>query len=198
MSSGETRAGASPVERSVPADGILSRRNEDVMKIRLIRCKDGIKAVVGDHVQSVARVARAFPRSNPDHFVGLLGEDGHEICLVEDPVTLDSKSREVLNAALKEAYFIPRIREILSVTPRGTGGEWTVVAEDGEHGFRTQDREALDGSEPPSITITDQSGRRYLIEDYWALDRESRNTIRDLVPDEVLGRRSRIVSLRRR
>ena len=168
------------------------------MKIRLIRCKDGIKAVIGDNVQSVARVARAFPRSNPDHFVGLMGDDGHEICLLEDPVTLDSKSREVLNAALKEAYYIPRIREILSVTPRGTGGEWTVVTEDGELAFRTQDREALDGSEPPSITISDESGRRYLILDYWALDRDSQNTIRDLVPDDVLRRRSRIVSLRRR
>ena len=198
MSSGETRADASPVERSVPADGILFRRNKDEMKIRLIRCEDGVKAVIGDDVQSVARVARAFPRSNPDHFVGLLGEDGHEICLLEDPVTLDSKSREVLNAALKEAYYIPRIREILSVTPRGTGGEWAAVAEDGELTFRTQDREALDGSEPPSITITDESGRRYLIEDYWALDRDSQNTIRELVPDEVLRRRARIVSLHRR
>lgn len=167
------------------------------MKIRLIRRKDGIKAVIGDSVQSVARVARAFPRSKPDHFVGLLGEDGREICLIEDPGTLDRRSREVLNAALKEAYFIPRIREILSVTPQGTGGEWSVVAEDGELAFRTQDREALDGSESPSITITDESGRRYLIEDYWALDRDSQNTIRNLVPDEVLRRRSRVVSLRR-
>ena len=168
------------------------------MKIRLIRRKDGIKAVIGDNVQSVARIAMAFPRSNPDRFVGLLGEDGHEICLIEDPGTLDGHSREVLNAALKDAYHIPRIREILSVTPRGTGGEWTVVAEDGERSFRTQDREALDGSEPPSITITDESGRRYLIEDYWALDRDSQNAIRDLVPDEVMRRRSRMVSLRRR
>lgn len=167
------------------------------MKIRLIRRKDGIKAVIGDNVQSVARFARAFPRSKPDHFVGLLGEDGREICLIEDPGTLDRRSREVLNAALKEAYFIPRIREILSVTPQGTGGEWSVVAEDGELAFRTQDREALDGSESPSITITDESGRRYLIEDYWALDRDSQNTIRNLVPDEVLRRRSRVVSLRR-
>lgn len=167
------------------------------MEIRLIRCKNGITADIGGSVQSVARVVRAFPRSNPDHFVGLLGDDGHEICLIEDPGTLDRHSREVLDAALKDAYFIPRIGEILSVTPQGTGGEWTVVAEDGELSFRTLDREALDGSEPPSITVTDESGRRYLIVDYWALDRDSRNTIRDLVPDELMRRRTRMVSLRR-
>ena len=167
------------------------------MKIRLRQRKDHIEAVIGDIVHPVNRVARAFPRSNPDRFVGLLGEDGHEICLIEDPGTLDADSQEILKAALKDAYFIPKIREILSMTPRGTGGEWCVVAEDGEIVFRTQDREALDGSEPPSITVTDENGRRYRIEDYWAMDRESRNTIRDLVPDEVLRRRVRVVSLRR-
>jgi hypothetical protein len=167
------------------------------MKIRLVRCKNGIRAEIGENVHTVARVAKAFPRSNPDHFVGLLGEDGHEICLIDDPGTLDRSSQEVLDDALKDAYFIPRIREILSMTPRGTGGVWTVVSEDGELVFRTQDREALDGSEPPSITVTDENGRRYLIEDYWTMDRDSRNTIRDLVPDEVTRRRARIVSVRR-
>lgn len=170
---------------------------EDSMTIRLKQCENGIIADVGGDVQPVARVARAFPRSNPDRFVGLLGEDGQEICLIEDPGTLDADSQEILNAALKDAYFIPRIREILSVTPRGTGGEWTVVAEDGEVVFRTQDREALDGSEPPSITVTDENGRRYRIKDYWAMDRESRNAMRDLVPDEVLRLRARVVRLRR-
>ncbi|MDE2998909.1 MAG: DUF1854 domain-containing protein [Gemmatimonadota bacterium] len=167
------------------------------MEIRLSRREDHIEAVIGDNVHQVTRVARAFPRSNPDRFVGLLGEDGQEICLIEDPGTLDADSQEILNAALKDAYSFPRIREILSVAPRGTGGEWTVVAEEGEIVFRTQDREALDGSEPPGITITDDNGRRYRIEDYWAMDRESRNTIRDLVPDEVLRRRARVVRLRR-
>ncbi|MDE2888066.1 MAG: DUF1854 domain-containing protein [Gemmatimonadota bacterium] len=167
------------------------------MKIRLIQRKNGLLAVIGGSVQPVARVARAFPKSNPGRFVGLLGEDGHEICLIEDPGALDADSQGILNAALKDAYFIPRIREILSVAPRGTGGEWTVVAEDGEIVFRTQDREALDGSKPPAITVTDENGRRYWIEDYWAMDRESRNTIRELVPDEVLRRRARVVSIRR-
>ncbi|MDE3257459.1 MAG: DUF1854 domain-containing protein [Gemmatimonadota bacterium] len=167
------------------------------MRIRLRRRENQIEAVIGDIVQPVDRVARAFPRSNPDRFVGLLGEDGHEICLIEDPGSLDADSQVILKAALKDAYFIPRIREILSMSPRGTGGEWTVVTEEGEIVFRTQDREALDGSEPPSITVTDENGRRYRIEDYWAMDRESRNTMRDLVPDEVLRRRARVVSLRR-
>ncbi len=167
------------------------------MNIRLIQRESVMLAVVGDSVQPVARVARAFPRSSPDRYVGLLGENGNEICLIDDPGTLDADSQEILNAALKDAYFIPRILEILSVTPRGTGGEWTVVAEDGEIVFRTQDREALDGSEPPSITVTDENGRRYRIEDYWAMDRESRKTIRDLVPDEVLRLRARVVRVRR-
>ena len=167
------------------------------MRIRLRRREDRIEAVIGGHVQPVSRVARAFPRSHPERFVGLLGEDGHEICLIEDPGALDADSQEILNAALKDAYFIPRIQEILSVAPRGTGGEWTVVAEEGEITFRTQDREALDGSEPPAITLTDENGRRYRIDDYWAMDRESRNTIRDLVPDEVLRLRARVVRLRR-
>ena len=54
---------------------------------------------------------------------------------------------------------------------------------------RQADRDGLDGSQAPDIVVTDDQGKRYRIENYWGMDRESRDTIRDLLPDKVLRAR---------
>ena len=137
----------------------------------------------------VDRVVRAFPKTNPQGYVGLLDADGREIGLIEDPDALDSESRAIAEEALKAAYFVPTILEIRTVVVRGTGSTWEVLTDDGEREFRIQDREALDGSDGPAIMVTDEDGKRYSIENYWTMDRDSRDAIRDLLPAKVLRTR---------
>jgi len=55
--------------------------------------------------------------------------------------------------------------------------------------FRLQSMDALDGSEPPAISIRDDNGKRYRIKDYWDLDKDSRGEIADMLPRNLLRAR---------
>jgi hypothetical protein len=109
--------------------------------------------------------------------------------MLGDPSKLDVSSLRLLQAELKAVYFVPTILEVRSVERRGTGSHWEVLADDGELAFTLQSTDSLDGSAPPAITIRDDNGKRYKIDDYWELDKESRSEIADMLPRNLLRAR---------
>jgi uncharacterized membrane protein YgcG len=161
----------------------------DPAAVSLKKNGDKIEALIHGKTTSVDRVARAFPQSNPDQFVSLMDELGHEIGIIENPKILDTASRNLLEAELKAIYFVPTISAITSVVSKGTGSQWTVDTDDGEYTFRILGRDALKGNEPPAIEITDEHGKRYKIDNYWDLDADSRDFTSDLLPDKVVKAR---------
>lgn len=163
--------------------------NLDPEKTQLIRDGEGIYVVVDGQRLPVWRVALAFPQTHPDRFVGFLNLDGREIGMVKDPEGLDSDSLALLRAELKTAYFVPTVQCIRSVVHHGTSSVWEVETDDGDQTFRIPDRDSLDGSEAPAIKIRDAEGKRYRIEDYWDLDSDSKEMIKDLLPRQIRGMR---------
>ena len=163
--------------------------NLDPAAISLKKNGDKIEALIHGKTSFVDRLARAFPHSNPDQFVSLMDELGHEIGIIENPKKLDDASRNLLEAELKAIYFVPTISAITSVVSKGTGSQWTVDTDDGEYTFRILGRDALKGDEPPAVEITDEHGKRYRIDNYWDLDAESRDLTSDLLPDKVVKAR---------
>jgi len=163
--------------------------NLDPAAISLKKNGDKIEALIHGKTSFVDRLARAFPHSNPDQFVSLMDELGHEIGIIENPKKLDAASRNLLEAELKAIYFVPTISAITSVVAKGTGSQWTVDTDDGEYTFRILGRDALKGDDPPAIEITDENGKRYKIDNYWDLDAESRDLTADLLPDKVVKAR---------
>ena len=163
--------------------------NLDPAAVSLTKNGDKIEALIQGKTTFVDRLARAFPHSNPDQFVSLMDELGHEIGIIENPKKLDDASRNLLEAELKAIYFVPTIRAITAVVSKGTGSQWTVDTDDGEYTFRILGRDALKGDEPPAIEITDENGKRYKIDNYWDLDAESRDLTSDLLPDKVVKAR---------
>ena len=163
--------------------------NLDPAAVSLKKNGDKIEALIQGETTFVDRLARAFPHSNPDQFVSLMDELGHEIGIIENPKKLDTESRNLLEAELKAIYFVPTISAITSVVSKGTGSQWTVDTDDGEYTFRILGRDALKGNEPPAIEITDENGKRYKIDNYWDLDVESRDLTSDLLPDKVVKAR---------
>ena len=163
--------------------------NLDPTALSLKKDGDKIEALIRGETARVDRVVRAFPRSNPHHFVSLIDEVGHEIGIIENPKELDDASREVLEAELKAIYFVPTISAIRSVVSKGTGSEWTVDTDDGEYTFRILGRDALTGDEPPTLEIADEHGKRYKIDNYWELDAQSRSLTSNLLPDKILKAR---------
>lgn len=163
--------------------------NLDPAAVSLKKNGDKIEALIHGETTFVDRLARAFPHSNPDQFVSLMDELGHEIGIIENPKKLDGASRNLLEAELKAIYFVPTISAITSVVSKGTGSQWTVDTDDGEYIFRILGRDALKGNEPPAVEITDEHGKRYRIDNYWDLDAESRDLTSDLLPDKVVKAR---------
>ncbi|MDA0711424.1 MAG: DUF1854 domain-containing protein [bacterium] len=163
--------------------------NIDPQTLQIIRTETGLEAKIQGQNHLIERLARAFPRTNPDRYVSLMDSEGHEIGIIENPEQLDAESREIVEAELKEIYFKPTVESILSVTTKGTGSLWEVETDDGPRQFKIIGREALSGASAPSIEIHDDNGKRYKIEDYWKLDAESRNLIADLLPDKILKAR---------
>ncbi len=163
--------------------------NLDPAAVSLKKNGDKIEALIHGETTFVDRLARAFPHSNPDQFVSLMDELGHEIGIIENPKKLDNASRNLLEAELKAIYFVPTINAITSVVSKGTGSQWTVDTDDGEYIFRILGRDALKGNEPPAVEITDEHGKRYRIDNYWDLDAESRDLTSDLLPDKVVKAR---------
>ncbi len=163
--------------------------NLDPAAVSLKKNGDKIEALIQGQTTFVDRLARAFPQSNPDQFVSLMDELGHEIGIIENPKKLDDVSRNLLEAELKAIYFVPTISAITSVVSKGTGSQWTVDTDDGEYTFRILGRDALKGNEPPAIEITDENGKRYKIDNYWDLDADSRDLTSDLLPDKVVKAR---------
>ncbi len=161
----------------------------DPAAVSLKKNGDKIEALIHGKTTFVDRLARAFPQSNPDQFVSLMDELGHEIGIIENPKKLDAASRNLLEAELKAIYFVPTISAITSVVSKGTGSQWRVDTDDGEYTFRIMGRDALSGDEPPAIEITDENGKRYRIDNYWDLDVESRDLTSDLLPDKVIKAR---------
>lgn len=158
----------------------------DSAQISLSNGNQGFRVLIDGTQHSVDRIARLFPRTNPDHYISFLNPSGHEIGVLGDPGKLDDASLTLLQAELKAIYFVPNILEILSVERRGTGSYWEVSTNDGDVTFTLQSTDALDGSAPPSITIRDGNGKRYKIDDYWELDKDSRNEIVDMLPRNLL------------
>lgn len=163
--------------------------NLDPAAVSLKKNGDKIEALIHGEATFVDRLARAFPHSNPDQFVSLMDELGHEIGIIENPKKLDDASRNLLEAELKAIYFVPTISAITSVVSKGTGSQWTVDTDDGEYTFRILGRDALKGDEPPAVEITDEHGKRYRIDNYWDLDADSRDLTSDLLPDKVVKAR---------
>ncbi len=163
--------------------------NLDPNTISIKQDGDQIIATINGEPNPVDRMARAFPRSNPDQYVSLMNAQGHEIGIIEDPALLDPASRDLLTEKLRILYFIPTIRKIRAVTQRGTGSFWEVDTDDGPREFRILGRDALNGRNAPSIEITEENGKHYRIENYWELDADSRDLISDLLPIKVLKAR---------
>jgi len=157
--------------------------------IRLVHVAGDVHVVINGRSEPVVRLYRAFPQTDPDLFIGLMDGSGHEIGMIRDPASLDPSSRDLLESELKAIYFVPKILEIRSVETEGTGRIWDVLTDDGDRRFRIQGRDALDGSDPPRIDVVDEGRKRYCIEDYWELDRQSQDLIRSLLPDKVLRAR---------
>ena len=127
------------------------------------------------------QVSMGFPLTNSDHFISLIemkdGKRDKEIGMIEDVRKLDSKSKKILRAELKRAYFMPRITKINSLKEYHGIMKFNVETEKGHREFETRYKEDIRKISSGRVIIKDADGNRYEIRDYMKLDQRSINLI---------------------
>ena len=128
------------------------------------------------------KVVRAFPFSDPEHFIGLLDGRDKVIGLVEDLSKLPSDSRALVNECVGRHYFLPRIQEIVSLTEQFGVIYVEVITDHGRREFVAKGlRDAIVDLGGGELLVADVDGNRYRIEDWTQLDSRSRRFLERVV-----------------
>ncbi len=119
-------------------------------------------------------VQRAFPLNASTKFIVILNSDGAEIGIVRDMADLDSDSRDALEIALEQAYFMPRILKINSIVSNFHVPTWDVETDRGHRVFEIpSSRRDVRVIDDVRVILRDADGNRYEIVDYRRLDPDS-------------------------
>ena len=120
--------------------------------------------------------SRAFPVSDPDHWVSLCNAEGHEILALPDLAEVPGDVRRVLQDALAQREFVPIVLKIYSATPREPS-EWRVETDRGPTSFQVNSEGDVRRIEPAQASVVDSHGIRYWIPDTRRLDAASRRLL---------------------
>jgi hypothetical protein len=119
---------------------------------------------------------RAFPLTDPDHWISICDAEGREVALIEDSSLLPDRVREPLEKELSRRVFLPHIERIVRVT--GTDPtQWEVQTDRGQTTFLVKSDDEIRRFGPHKAMLIDAHGTRYVIEDVRALDHASRRTL---------------------
>jgi hypothetical protein len=123
-------------------------------------------------------VARAFPLSNPHHFLGFLDGAGKDIGLLHDPGLLDPESRKIVDDELEKRYFVPIVERVLTIKEEFGTIYWTVETDRGEKEIIVRNlRDNIQELSASRVIISDVDGNRYEFPDIGKLDGKSQSAI---------------------
>jgi hypothetical protein len=143
--------------------------------IRLYREPEWVLNVsVCGHPYADIRVVRAAPLTCPDRYICFLDANEHEICIVEDPFSLDADTRRILKEELDRRYLTSEIRKIHSARREGGACYFETDTNRGRREFVVQETpEALRWLGDHRLLLIDVDGNRFEARDIRLLDRKS-------------------------
>ena len=151
----------------------------DPKRIRIFR-EAGVPRLTlrDDRSWSKVSVARAFPLSNPDHYLGFLDGAGKDIGLLYDPGLLDPDSRQVVEEELEKRYFVPVVDRVLTIKEEFGTIYWTVETDRGQKEVIVRNlRDNLQELSASRVIITDVDGNRFEFADVSKLDGKSQSVL---------------------
>ena len=123
-------------------------------------------------------VARAFPLSDPDHYIGFLDGNGKDVGLLNDPGLLEVDSRRVVDEELEKRYFVPVVERVVSVKEEFGTVYWIVDTDRGEKEIIARNlRDNLMELASSRVILTDVYGNRFEFPDLNRLDGKSQAII---------------------
>jgi hypothetical protein len=120
---------------------------------------------------------RAFPLSDPGHWVVLCDAEGRELACIADPGALPPDSYALLVQELSYREFVPVILRVLRVSSYLEPAEWDVETDRGPTHFVLKSEDDVRRLGPYSATVQDAEGIRYLVRDTRDLDAYSRRAV---------------------
>lgn len=126
--------------------------------------------IEGDRSWREVRVARAFPFSDPDRYIGLRDGDDKDIGILTTLHGLDKGSHTVIQEELDRRYFTPRIERVMAVKEEFGVVTWEVETDRGPRRFLV--RNLRDSTFPLGanrLMMTDTDGNRYEFPDVSAV-----------------------------
>ena len=118
----------------------------------------------GDRSWREVRIARAFPFSDPDHYIGFRDGDDKDVGLLIDLRDLDAASRQIIDEELARRYFTPKIERVTAVSEKFGVVTWDVETDRGERHFIVRNlRDNTYSLGPNRLMMTDSDGNRYEI-----------------------------------
>jgi len=123
-------------------------------------------------------VARTFPLSDPDHYLGFLDGAGKDIGMLEDPALLDAGSRQVIDEELAKRYFVPIIEKVFSVKEEFGTVYWKVETDRGEKEIIVRNlRDNIQELSATRVIITDIDGNRFEFVDLTKMEPKTQGII---------------------
>lgn len=117
------------------------------------------------------RIARAFPFSKPDEYLGLRDGADKDIGLLASLAGLDTESRQVLDAELERRYFLPAWERTLRIKEQYGVIEWEMETDRGERTYLLRNiKEAVQHLSASRVLVSDPEGNRFEIGDTSKLD----------------------------
>ena len=161
-------------ESTQSIDGFL-----DAKSIRIERSEARTLTVhIAEERYEDVSVRRAFPLEMADAFIGLNGADGKEIGIIEDMASMESGSRETLEAELQRTYFLPVITDfghldeefgVIHAEVETTSGPRHIEIRGIRSNIRLLSRQRA--------LIEDTDGNRYELRDYHRLPKLTREIL---------------------
>jgi hypothetical protein len=132
--------------------------------------------IEGDRCALRLDVLRAFPISNANENLVLRDGGGKEVGILQNLKDLDAGIRALLEKALADRYFLPKITRINSILERFGSAVWDVDTDRGATSITTKAlHEAIYEVTPSRFLLRDTEENRYEIPDVNALDADSRS-----------------------
>jgi hypothetical protein len=119
---------------------------------------------------------RAFPVSDPDHWISICDCHGRQILCIDDIHDLPPTVRKTVELELSQREFVPVIRRILSATHHEPS-EWLVETDRGRTTFQLNSEDDVRRLESDQASIVDAHGIRYLVMSVRGLDGGSRRIL---------------------
>ncbi len=120
---------------------------------------------------------RLFPMSDPDNWIAVFDEKGHELCCIPSVAKLSTASASAIRTTLTNSEFIPVIERILHISSNDPPCRWTVETDRGQTEFIINDEKDLRRLSQWSVLVVDARGIRYSIPDTRKLNVYSRRAV---------------------